>query len=153
MSVAPRSGVARAQELGRDAPHERAPALARRDVGVERERVVLPQVGGVRGDRVVGAVGRLHRHARGDGERQAQAVVVVGVLADEVHAAGPEGADRAHRTPRSIVKTTNRMMTRTARLASRGAQTATGERPARRRGPVRVRWSPGVSGVAPAARS
>src|SRR4029079_1252962 len=119
---------------------------------VDGERVGLPQVERVRLDAPRRPVHRLDRDAGGDRERQAEAVVVVGVLADEVDAAGPEGADRGHRTPRSIVSTTTTMSTSTPRAKTRGAQPAIGSRPVRERGraePVRVRRSVAVSGVAP----
>src|SRR4029079_19387966 len=123
---------------------------------VDGERVGLAQVERVRLDAPPRAVRRLDRDAGGDRERQAEAVVVVRVLADEVDAAGPEGVDRGHRTPRSIVSTTTMMSARTPRATTRGAQTEIGERPVRERGrggPLRVRRSVAVSGGAPAARA
>src|SRR3954471_2549042 len=129
-------------QLGDDAADERAPAIGRAVV-VEREAVALAEVERLGLDRPLGAGGRLDRDAGGDRERQAEAVVVVGVLADQVDAPGPEGADGAHRTW-SVVATTIAMMSRTATAIARWAQTRAGGRPPasapRRRGAAAGPW-------------
>ena len=87
-------------QLGGGAPHERAPALRAGDLG-ELELVQLVEVARVGVDALgAGRVGlgrlRAHDHALGDRERQREALVVVGVLADQVHAPGREARPRAH---------------------------------------------------------
>ena len=85
-------GAADGAELRDHAAHERAPALGAAGVG-EREGVLLAEVLRAGLDAVAGdRLGR-HRHAAVDRERQRQPVVVVGVLADQVHTAGAEGAN------------------------------------------------------------
>ena len=79
--------------------------LAGSDV-VERERVLLAEVERARLDPVPGQRLRRDRHAAVDRERQREAVVVVGVLADQVHAAGAAGDDAAHAPSRARITRT-----------------------------------------------
>ena len=71
---------------------------ARQPVGAlrrgERELVLLAEVERARLDPVAGQRLGGHRDAAVDRERQREPGVVVGVLADQVHAARPAGADR-----------------------------------------------------------
>ncbi len=53
-----------------------------------RKGAALPQVDGVKGEGVAGNPARRHGHAPVDGGGQNEAVVIVGVLADEIHASG-----------------------------------------------------------------
>ncbi len=87
--------VAGVAQLGDGAADEGAPALRGRRLG-EGERVLLADVERACGHLV--AVARLDRHrdAAVDRERQREPVVVVGVLPDEVDAAGSAGLDGAH---------------------------------------------------------
>ena len=81
-------------ELGDGAPHVAAPPLCASGV-CKREFIALAEVARVRSHAIGGArcAGpRAHRDARGDRERQREAVVVVGVLADQVDAARSERA-------------------------------------------------------------
>jgi hypothetical protein len=99
----------RTRQLCRHAADERSPPLGALDP-VEHERVGLSEVergdlDGVRGP----VVGDRHRHAGGNRERQAEAVVVVGVLADEVHAAGPERPHLCHGVNLIVITSPSRM--------------------------------------------
>jgi hypothetical protein len=77
-------------QLGDHPAHVGPPAAGARRGG-EREAVLLAEVERA-GDDLVAAERRGgDRHPGGDGEGQAEPVVVVGVLADQVHAAGREG--------------------------------------------------------------
>jgi hypothetical protein len=94
-------GVPRGDELGDRAADERPPALGPAGVG-EREGILLAEVDGVGADLVAGERLRRHGHPALDRERQRQPVVVVRVLADQVHAARAAGRDPlSHRGARA----------------------------------------------------
>ena len=101
---------ARVGQLGDGAAHERAPALDTRAV-CQRERILLIEIDGMRTNAALGARLRCDDDALGDRERQRQAAVVVGVLADQVDAPRGEraGALRRHgRSPRAARRPTPR---------------------------------------------
>ena len=79
-------------QLGHHAAREGAPARGPFRRG-QRERVLLAEVERANLDLVAGERLGGDRDAALDRERQREAVVVVGVLADQVHAAGPAGPD------------------------------------------------------------
>jgi hypothetical protein len=79
--------VAAGLQLGDHAAHERAPALAAAH-GVEVELVLFAEVIGAGVEALAAELLRRDRHAAVDREREREAVVVVGVLADQVDPAG-----------------------------------------------------------------
>ena len=80
----------RGGELGDDAMDERPPPGGRARGSVGLEPVGLGEVQRVRLDAPVARRRRAYGDPLGDGERQGQAVVVVGELADQVEAPGSE---------------------------------------------------------------
>ena len=84
--------VAGALQLRHRPAHEGCPPVGPRRRG-QLEGVGLAELGGARANLAVRPVARLHRDPELDRERQAEPVVVVGVLADQVDAPRPERAD------------------------------------------------------------
>ena len=87
-------------ELGGHADHERAPAALALALA-DGEGEVLVEVARVRADHEVVAGDGVDANALRDRERQREAAVVVGVLADQVDASGAERGDALRRHGRS----------------------------------------------------
>ena len=93
--------VAGGAQLGDRAAHERAPAARARPAPSSANSSRSPRSAARASIRSPRAAARRDRHAAVDRERQREAVVVVGVLADQVHAAGAAGDDAAQAISRA----------------------------------------------------